>query len=217
MKMNSEQGSPIGMQGRTVGFLRTVALIVAMGFGLTGCFRQGASTRFYMLQAMAEPDKMVHSGEGPVVGLGPIRIPAYLDRSQIVVAESDQAYRISEGHRWAERLDENMARVSAENLSRMIPTDRILPHPWSNDSRPELQVAINLQELHVDASAELRMTALWSLRQGKSESVSHKFGCRLPASLTDYEFMVKQASQCVARLNREMAEAIRDALPHVGP
>jgi len=180
--------------------------------GLTGCFRNTVPDKFYMLRAANLPGQSAIYGDGPLVGLGPVRIPAYLDRPQIVTATSGQEYRLSEDHRWAERLDENIARVSAQNLSALIPTDRIVMHPWPREPRPDVQVAISIQEMHVDPRGEARMNALWSTRQGKSDVTNHKFNCHLPASTTDYAQMVEAESQCLARLNREMAAAIKKLL-----
>ncbi len=177
--------------------------------GLGGCFRSSVPDQFYMLRAADVPSKSAFSGAGPSVGLGPVRIPAYLDRPQIVTATSAQEYQLSEDHRWAERLDENIARISAQNLSALIPSDRILIHPWPRDPKPDVQVAISIQEMHVDPRGEVRMSALWSLRHGKSDVANRKFSCRLPASTTDYAQMVEVESQCLARLNQEMASAIQ--------
>ena len=180
--------------------------------GLTGCFRNTVPDQFYMLRAADFAGQSVINGERPMVGLGPVRIPAYLDRPQIVTATSGQEYRLSEDHRWTERLDENIARVSAQNLSALIPTDRIVMHPWPRESQPDVQVGISIQEMHVDPRGEVRMSALWSLRQGKSDVTHHRFNCHLPASTTDYAQMVEVESQCLIRLNREMAVAIKKRL-----
>lgn len=180
--------------------------------GLTGCFRNTVPDQFYMLRAADFAGQSVIHGEGPMVGLGPVRIPAYLDRPQIVTATSGQEYRLSEDHRWTERLDENIARVSAQNLSALIPTDRIVMHPWPRESQPDVQVGISIQEMHVDPRGEVRMSALWSLRQGKNDVTHHRFNCHLPASTTDYAQMVEVESQCLIRLNREMAVAIKKRL-----
>jgi hypothetical protein len=180
--------------------------------GLTGCFRNTVPDQFYMLRAADFAGQSVIHGEGPMVGLGPVHIPAYLDRPQIVTATSGQEYRLSEDHRWTERLDENIARVSAQNLSALIPTDRIVMHPWPRESQPDVQVGISIQEMHVDPRGEVRMSALWSLRQGKSDVTHHRFNCHLPASTTDYAQMVEVESQCLIRLNREMAVAIKKRL-----
>ena len=176
--------------------------------GLTGCFRSSVPDQFYMLRAADLPVQSAIPPDGALIGLGPVHIPAYLDRPQIVTAASGQEYRLSEDHRWAERLDENIARVSAQNLSALIPTNRIVMHPWPRESKPDVQVGISIQEMHVDPRGEVRMSALWSLRQGKSDVTNHKFNCHLPASTSDYAQMVEVESQCLIRLNREMAIAI---------
>ena len=44
-----------------------------------------------------------------MIGLGPIRLPEYLDRFQMVVAVSENKYKLIDGHRWAEKLDQNIS------------------------------------------------------------------------------------------------------------
>ena len=199
---------PMGLSG----IRPALAGVLAVLAGLGGCFRSSPPDQFYMLRAIDTPAAAPLAGDGPLVGLGPVRIPAYLDRPQMVAAASGQEYRMSEAHRWAERLDENIARVSAQNLAALIPTDRILPHPWPREPRPEVQVAMTFQELHPDPQGIVRMSVLWTLRHGQNQTESHRFSCRQPASTTDYAQMVEVESQCLARLNREMATAIQAVL-----
>jgi len=176
--------------------------------GCAGCFRSGPPDQFYMLRAEDAPVGNRMAGDGPLLGLGPIRIPAYLDRPQIVTAASAQEYRLSEDHRWAERLDDNIARVTARNLSNYLPTVRIVMHPWPREPKPDIQIALTLQEMHVDARGQIRMSALWSLRGNGREPRGYQFNCNLPASISDYAVMVEAQSQCLARLNRAMAQEI---------
>jgi uncharacterized lipoprotein YmbA len=177
---------------------------------LAGCFRDTQPDQFYMLKAVEVNPGGGSAGEGPLIGLGPIRLPAYLDRPQIVTATSGQEYHLSESHRWAERLEDNIARVTAQNLSAFIPTDRIVMHPWPREPKPAVQVAINIQEMHVDPAGEVRMSALWNLKTAKDQVSNFRFSCRLPASTVDYARMVEMEGVCVARLNREIAETIRN-------
>lgn len=189
--------------------LALLALIPA----LAGCFRSGKPDRFYMLRAVEAAHPAAPADGGLRIGLGPIRIPAYLDRPQIVTAVSEQEYRLSENHRWAERLDVTIARVSAENLGSLLPTGRIVPYPWPREFRPDVQIAINVQEMHLDPKNQARLEALWTLRQGKDSALSRKFSCRLPVPADDYAGMVEAESQCLARLNRDIAAAVRDLRP----
>ena len=178
--------------------------------GLAGCFRSSPPDQFYMLRAEDAHGGNRQVGAGPLLGLGPIRIPAYLDRPQIVTAASGQEYHLSEDHRWAERLDDNVARVTARNLTNDLPGVRIVMHPWPREPKPDVQISLTLQEMHVDARGQARMSALWSLRVEGQETRHFQFNCNLPASVSDYAVMVEAQSQCLARLNRDMAREVAD-------
>ena len=193
----------------SVGKLSTGGLMLLALLASGGCFRHSQSDQFYMLQAADGPAPSSVGRPGLLVGVGPVRIPAYLDRPQIVMAMSGPEYHLSEEHRWAERLDENIARVSAQNLARFIPTDRILIHPWPREPRPDVQVSLTLEEMHVDPSGQARFEALWALRYGKNQVTTRPFSCRQPASTTDYAVVVEAQSQCLTRLNRAIADAIQ--------
>jgi uncharacterized lipoprotein YmbA len=175
-----------------------------------GCFRGGAQDQFYMLQPIKETaPASAAAAKGPLIGLGPIKVPAYLDRPQIVTAASDHEYRLAENQRWAERLDDTIARVSQENLSSLVPSDRIVMHPWSRDTKPDIQAIVQIQELHLDPEGHARMVALWSLKSVKGETANHRFSCSIAVSPSDYGQIVGAESECLARLNREMAQGIR--------
>lgn len=191
------------------GCIRLLVWLVSI-LALAGCMRSNNPAQFYMLRALdAGHPGAAAIGDGPLIGLGPIRIPAYLDRDQIVTAVSNQEYQLSDNHRWAERLDVTLARVSAENLSQLIPTERIVLHPWPREPKPDVQVSIDIQDLYVDPAGQARLKALWTLRDGKRPALNREFSCRLPASTTDYARMVDAESQCLARLSRAIAEAVR--------
>lgn len=159
-----------------------------------------------MLRSEAtRPAAAMATDSGPLLGLGPIRIPSYIDRPEIVTAISDQEYRLSENQRWAEGLDKTIPRVLSENLSRLIPGYQIVLHPWPREPKPEQQIIVDIQEFHVDQNQQAHLDALWTLRQGKNNPVTRKFSCRLPASTTDFAKLVEAESQCLGRLSRDMA------------
>ncbi|CAL1239104.1 PqiC family protein [Candidatus Methylocalor cossyra] len=185
-------------------------LAVLLATTLVGCFRVSKPDRFYLLRARAEGPAGPATG-GPLIGLEPVRIPPYLDRPQIVTALSEQEYQLSDRHRWAERLDVSIARVMAENLSNLLPAAQVVIYPWPREPKPEFQVAIGIREFHIDPEGQARLAALWTLRFARAPSVSRKFSCRLPASKVDYARMVEAESQCLARLSRDIAAAIRHA------
>ena len=193
------------------GCTRLLALSLALPT-LTGCFRSSPPPQFYMLTAVETARVRPNAtGPEPLIGLGPIRLPGYLDRDPIVTAISGHEYKLSDDHRWAERLDLTLARVSAENLSRLVPSNRIVMHPWPREPKPDVQVSIDIQDLYVDPAGIAHLDAIWTAREAAGGSVNQKFSCRLPASTTDYGVMVDAQSRCLARLNRAIADWIRSS------
>jgi len=76
-------------------------------FLILGCAKSSKPVEYYMLDASVGIDnnQTLKGDEGPMIGLGPIRLPEYLDRFQMVVAVSENKYKLIDGHRWAEKLD----------------------------------------------------------------------------------------------------------------
>ncbi|HEX5606452.1 MAG TPA: PqiC family protein, partial [Candidatus Binatia bacterium] len=69
-------------------------------------------------------------GNALSLGIGPIKIPRYLDREQLVTRISQNRFAIAENDRWAEPLEENFSRVLSENLSILLQIDRVAAFPW---------------------------------------------------------------------------------------
>jgi len=195
---------------------RLIFLLIILVPALYGCFRNTAPIHFYMLRPLTFTESphaaIPRANPGPIIGLGPIRMSDYLDRPQIVTAVSEQEYRLAEEHRWAERLDQTLARVLAENLSVLVPTERVVFHPWSRQQQVDAQVLVTIQELHVDAAGQVHLAANWALRCGEKAAVNRKSSCRLPASDTDYRQIVDAQSQCIGQLSREIANSVRALL-----
>ena len=96
---------------------RAVAAAILLG-GLAAC----AATRptaFYTLSSDATP-KQPRSTKGMVIGLGPVSLPAYLDRPDIVTREGMNEMRLAEFNRWAEPLEPLLARIMAQDLYALL-------------------------------------------------------------------------------------------------
>ena len=64
------------------------------------------------------------------IGVGPVIMPGYLDRVQIVTRTGTDQVEISVFNRWAEPLEDGIARILAEEIGARVPTDRIVMFPW---------------------------------------------------------------------------------------
>jgi uncharacterized protein len=57
-------------------------------------------------------------------------MPGYLDRVQIATRTGADQVAISMFHRWAESLEDGIARTLAEEIGARVPTERIVIYPW---------------------------------------------------------------------------------------
>ena len=64
--------------------------LLCLVFLILSCAKSSKPVEYYMLDASVGIDnnQTLKGDEGPMIGLGPIRLPEYLDRFQMVVAVS---------------------------------------------------------------------------------------------------------------------------------
>jgi uncharacterized lipoprotein YmbA len=189
--------------------------IVVLTLLLSGCMRDSKPVQFYMLNAdsgVAGNTRLPATTQGPVIGLGPIRIPEYLNRPQMIVAISENQYRLAEDHRWAERLDQNISLALFEALPRQIGTDRIVRYPWPQRQIVDYQVGIDILEFNVDASGQSRLIAQWFVKRKDKPTIDKRSVYQFPASTTDHAVMVKAQSQCLTRLGQEISGTLRQLM-----
>ena len=85
------------------------------------------------------------------IGVGPVFLPGYLDRIQIVTRTDADQVDLSQFYRWAEPLDEGIARVLAEEIGARVPTNRIVTFPWRGSIARVLQYQVVVAVLRFDA------------------------------------------------------------------
>jgi len=183
---------------------------------LEGCASQ--PSRFYLLSALSKPDAASlrrSDAQGPTIGVGPVTLPRYLDRPQIVIRTSLYELQLAEFDRWAESLDANVARVLADNLSLLIPTGRVVVSPWPRATAIDYQVVIDVTHFLSQVGAESLLIADWTLLKGEGPQVltSGKSRFSAPSGGQDYVAVVAAMSQTVASLSQEIATAIREVGP----
>jgi uncharacterized protein len=189
--------------------------IIILTLLLSGCVRNNGPVQFYMIDAdsgVADTVRVSAASQGPVIGLGPIRIPEYLNRPQMIVAVSENQYRLFENHRWAEPLDQNISLALFKALPRQTGTDRIVRFPWSQRQVLDYQVGIDILEFNVDASGQSRLIAQWFVKGKDKPTIDKRSTYQYPSSTTDHALMVKAQSQCLTKLGEEISGALRQLI-----
>jgi len=186
-------------------YLLTYLLLAAL---LTAC---GSSPRndYYRLTAKIDA---VPQGESPSLGIGPIEIPAYLDREKLVYAQDGNQVRLATVESWAEPLDAGVERVMALNLSGLLDTQNVRTFPWHPRRAPQYAVKLNLLTLDAD-DTEAMLTAEWLVyRPEGSDTVERRIShLRRPlaAGNTSPANLPAAYSELLYDLATEIAEAIK--------
>jgi uncharacterized protein len=188
-----------------------VVTLVASLLGLGAC--ASTPSRFYMLNPLSPAEGMSPASQaeqGPVIGVGPITFPKYLERPQIVSRASRHQLALGEFDRWAEPLQENFSRVLAENLSLLIPTDHLFLQEWPRSATLDYQVRVEVRHFDGWLGGESVLIARWSLLdRAERELLSRTSYLNGPTGGRDYEAMVVAMNQMLEALSRDIATAIQ--------
>ncbi len=183
------------------------ALALVLSAAVSGC--AGSDLHFYMLEPLAQtspaptpvPDTIV-------VGLGPVHLPEYLNRPQMVIATGEHQYQFDEHHRWAEHLDQNISRVLVQQLSQQLGLKQVLRYPWAQRQAVDYQLVIDVLEFHQTASLHSRLKGQWQIKRADQTLLSQQFACSIDSD-DQAENIVAAQSQCLHDLGLELAAAVR--------
>jgi uncharacterized lipoprotein YmbA len=196
------------MMCRIVTGLLATTLFMTCGCGST------APSRFYLLQSHPSIGNALQAadpGPGAVIGVGPVEMPDYLNRPQMVTRINRQELKLSEFNRWAETLEKNFTRVLAGNLSELLSTDNVLVYPWAGTVKVERQVEVHVIQFDGRPGGDVLLKAHWSLTgdDGKDLLLMKKSQFSAPAG-QGYSEMVEAMNRVLAELSREIATAIKE-------
>ena len=145
------------------------------------------------------------------VGVGPIHLPAYLDRQELVSRVTANRLGVAENDRWAEPLGDNFGRILAQNLSVLLGTDNVSLYPWPGDLRPTYQVEIDVLRFEPDSARSAAFTARWILRDVATSAILSVKESELtePLKGPSTEESVAALSELLGKLSCEIGEALR--------
>ncbi len=195
----------MGIRKFQVYWVVTVCLVNLWGCGTTD------PTHFYLLRATEAPlsASMGDAGQsGMSLGLGPIRIPKYLERPQIVTRVSPHEIDLAEFHKWGSPLKENVSHVLEENLSELLNTEKIVTYPWNRSKMPDYQLSLDIIQFDGMNNQEAVLKVRWALAKGERKAVFYKKTSQfseVPRG-ADYEALVEAMSRMLAAFSQEVAD-----------
>lgn len=177
---------------------------------LGGCMGSSAPTSYYTLSCVTPDAPLNDPAESDLtIGIGPVELPAYLDRASIVTRSGPHRLRIDDNQRWAGPLQEEIMRVLKRNLAVRTGAVQVATYPWHHDSAPTLQVRLNVLFFEGDGR-NVVLDARWDLIDtATSETLdSRHTPIKTPISGDDTESMVAAMSKTLDNLGEKIAVAI---------
>lgn len=182
-----------------------IVLFIA-GLSLAAC--SSPETRFYVLAAMPTA-KTAESGQEIAVGVGPVELPDYLDRPQIVTRSGQNQLNLAEFDRWGESLKDNATEVLAENLAVLLPSKKISVYPWKRSTQVDYQVVVKITRFDRAEGGDAVLLARWSILNGEGVELysrESRYAESVPSN--DYAATVAAMNRALAQFSRELATMI---------
>jgi uncharacterized lipoprotein YmbA len=137
-----------------------------------------------------------------------------VDRPQIVVSTGPNQARLDEFNRWASPLQNEIARVVAENLVAMLGTPRVTMSAQALSAEADYHAAIEVQRFESAPGEAATLDAVWTVSRTKDgKSQTGRTTVREPVSDGSYDALAAAHSRGVACLSRDIADAVRALSP----
>ncbi len=166
-----------------------------------------ATARFYTLDSTATPEGAPAASYA--VAVGPVSIPAAIDRPQLVVQVAPNRVALEEFNRWAAPLDDSIARAVAGDLAVLLGTPRVATAPAANFD-PAYRVTIDVQRFESVPGERVLVEAMWTVRKSKGgETRSGRTVVREPVQGDGFDALAAAHSRALAKVSGDIAVAIR--------
>jgi uncharacterized lipoprotein YmbA len=177
--------------------------------GLGGC-ATSPPTRLYVLPSLAGAETAAPAVQRNLsIGVGPVTLHPYLDRPQIVTRASRAKLVLAGFDLWAASLRDIVTRALAENLSLLVPTDRVVLQPWSRTTAPDYQVTVEVTQFDAGPGGEVVLAAhWWILNTNEKELVMRRSRFTAAAGGQEYEATVTAMGRTLEALSRDIAAAL---------
>jgi len=197
---------------RWASFYQRVFICGFFSFVLSGCVSAGSSPdpRFYMLKHAGgeEAAQKFNIPADTITLVGPVDIPQYLDRPQIVTQDDKGMVNIAQFDRWGESLDAGIMRLIIEDLHLMLPGATFETFPCNYAIPLNYQIIVEIQQLRGNLKGDLLLVAQWSIINANTQKMLFTKRSELSRQVSpnNYSGLADALSKSVSSLSGEIAQ-----------
>jgi len=184
--------------------MKNYLVLLLLAAVAAGC--SSAPSRFYTLNATAVGEPSAKSDWAVVVG--PVSIPAEVDRPEFTVQVAPNRVAVDEFNRWAAPLNANIARAVAGNLSALLGTPNVATLPLAGfDSA--YRVTINVQKFESAPGKSVLVDAVWVVHApAGGATLSGRTVASELAADDSFDALAAAHSRALAKVSVDIAAAI---------
>ncbi len=194
---------------------RSITLCAVVSLMIAAC---GSSppVRYFALSTMdsvqqQDPDDAV------TLGVGPLRLPEYLNRSQIVTRGPGSELEVDEFSRWAEPLTQALHRVVSTDVDNMMNGVTVIAFPWEAVVQNDVDYRLlgEVTRFDADRSGRVVLDIQWAISDVSGEVAvavrRSKYETRA-ASLDDPAVVTSAMNGALAMFSRDVVSELEVVL-----
>lgn len=163
--------------------------------------KESDPTRFYTLTATAKQEKPLRNS--PVIVVDPVDIASYLDRSHIVVRETETKLELGEFDRWASSPASEIRRVLVQDLAAQLRSQSILLN--DNDNKADYRVRVRVERFDYTESGEALLEVAWQVDHHDGRTSAIRRQTYTESSDKSYDKMTLAFSHLVEKMSADIA------------
>jgi uncharacterized lipoprotein YmbA len=181
-----------------------LCILVSALTTITGC--ASAPSKFYSLSSTSTPIGLAPANLAVLVG--PISIPAGVDRPEFVVQDGANKVDVEEFNRWSAPLNDSIAKVVAGDLSALLGTPDVATAPLANFNAA-YRVTIDVQRFDSIRGQGAVLDAVWVVRKANGATQTGRTVAHETVQGDSFDALAAAHSRALARMSADIATAIR--------
>ncbi|WP_459934862.1 PqiC family protein [Fundidesulfovibrio butyratiphilus] len=173
---------------------------------------RSAPTHFYSLTEPQAAEKPRPAGPCLALGVGPVELPPYLERTQIVTRGQGNHMKLAEFDQWIEPVQANFTSALQDALAARICAEPMVGYPWPDDVTPDRRIAVRVRQFDGVLGQTAVLRADWSVADKEGKVLVWRTSTLSePCASAEYSALVAAQSRLVARLADEMVKVLPGA------
>ena len=180
---------------------------------LTACVSTPDAGPNYYLMSPGQLSAQAFEVKAFKLALGPVDVPAHLDREGIASHDGQNQLNYSDTHRWAEPLDDHLIKTLHANLAQLLPRQQLIDFPYRQSNRPDYQLTVAIDKFGYSSEGSVVLNARCVLLNAKGRQLD-SISVNLIGTQTtkDYAAIVKSMSDLLSEMAVLLANLVSDKL-----